>query len=83
MTDIADRAAERIDELTGDALAEHYRHDHAHGKTPADSAETCSGCGCAIPEERRIAVPGVALCTECQEDADWIAAAAKRNGRPA
>lgn len=82
MTDISDRATERETELNGDALAEHYRHDPTHGKTVEDSARACVGCGATIPEERREAVPGVTLCKDCQDDADFLAEAARRNGRP-
>lgn len=83
MTDAIDRAAERTEELNADALLEHHLHDPTADKTVADSAQTCAGCGCDIPEERRLAIPGVQLCVDCKEDADWISAAAKRNGRPA
>jgi phage/conjugal plasmid C-4 type zinc finger TraR family protein len=33
-------------------------------------AEHCAECGEAIPEARRLAVPGVRLCVACQETAD-------------
>lgn len=81
MTDFADRAEERIEEMLADALAEHARHDPTAGKTLADSAEQCDGCGAGIPDARRHAVPGVRLCVASQEDADRMAAAARRNGR--
>lgn len=81
MTDTADRAAQREAEFNGDALEAHHRHDPTAGKTVADSARECDGCGCQIPDARRAAVPGVRLCTECQEYANWIADAARRNGR--
>jgi phage/conjugal plasmid C-4 type zinc finger TraR family protein len=34
---------------------------------PADtrSAETCAECGCAIPAQRRQAIPGVQTCFDC------------------
>jgi phage/conjugal plasmid C-4 type zinc finger protein, traR family len=32
------------------------------------SAWFCEECGEAIPEERRLAVPGCRCCTECQEE---------------
>lgn len=83
MTDAIDRAAERTEELNADALLEHHLHDPTADKKVEDSALTCAGCGCDIPEERRKAIPGVQLCCECKQDADWIAAAARRNGRPA
>jgi RNA polymerase-binding transcription factor DksA len=81
MTDTADRALEREEEFNDDALDEHYRHDPAHDKNVCDSAEVCVGCNCAIPLERRIAVPGVELCRECKDEANWLEAAARRNGR--
>ncbi len=83
MTDLADRAAEREAELIGDALAEQHRHDPTAGKTPADSATHCAGCHQPISEARRQAVPGVVLCFDCQDEANWLEAAARRNGRRA
>lgn len=83
MTTVNDQATERVEEILSDALLEHRLHDPTAGKTVEDSALTCAGCGCDIPDERRKAIPGVQLCCECKQDADWIAAAARRNGRPA
>jgi phage/conjugal plasmid C-4 type zinc finger TraR family protein len=39
----------------------------ARGIRPArvDSAETCEECGCAIPQQRRDALPGVQTCLDC------------------
>ena len=34
------------------------------------SLSHCASCGAAIPEARRIAVPGVRLCIACQEKDD-------------
>lgn len=34
----------------------------------APSAYFCESCDEPIPEGRRLAVPGVALCVECQSD---------------
>lgn len=34
------------------------------------SRETCVDCEEPIPEARRIAVPGVGLCIDCQQDRD-------------
>lgn len=82
MTDIADRAAEREAEFIGDALEEQHRHDPAAGKTVADSATHCAGCGQPICEGRRRAVPGVTLCFDCQDEANWLEARARANGRP-
>lgn len=82
MTDIADRAAEREAEFIGDALEEQHRHDPTAGKTVADSAMHCAGCGCEINEARRRSVPGVQLCFDCQDEANWLQARARANGRP-
>lgn len=62
MTDVFDRAAERMEEINADALREHHLHDPTADKTVSDSAMTCCGCGCEIPEQRRTAIPGVQLC---------------------
>ena len=35
-----------------------------------ESRETCADCDDPIPEARRLAVPGVRLCLECQQAAD-------------
>ena len=80
MTDLADRAAERESEMNGDALAEHRRHDPTAGKTPADSATHCYGCGQPIAEARRQAVPGVLLCFDCQDEENWLEARARAKG---
>lgn len=82
MTDIADRAAEREEQLIADALEEQHRHDPTAGKTVADSATHCAGCGQPISEGRRRAVPGVTLCFDCQDEANWLEARARANGRP-
>lgn len=83
MTDISDRASEREAEFTDDALLEQRLHDPCAGKTVADSATHCAGCGQPISEARRRAVPGVILCFDCQNEANWLEAAARRNGQRA
>lgn len=35
-----------------------------------ESLESCVECGAAIPEARRIAIPGVRLCVACQAARD-------------
>lgn len=30
------------------------------------SAAICEECGCSIPEDRRIAIPGIRHCVDCQ-----------------
>lgn len=80
MTDFADRASDREAELIGDALEEQRRHNPMAGKTVADSATHCGGCGQAISEARRVAVPGCQLCFDCQDEANWLEA--RRKGWP-
>lgn len=82
MTDITDRASDREAEFTEDALEEQHRRDPSYGKTVADSATHCAGCQCEISEARRQAVPGVQLCFDCADEAAWLEARAKANGRP-
>jgi len=65
MSDPTDRATEREEEMRQDALAEQARR----AQMPAgDSAEFCAVCEQRIPEGRRLALPGVQTCIECQED---------------
>ena len=35
-----------------------------------ESLRFCEECGAPIPEARQLAIPGVRLCIECQEEAD-------------
>jgi phage/conjugal plasmid C-4 type zinc finger TraR family protein len=66
MSDFADLAADREQQLREDALAEHSRRQ---GKRHvAASAEYCYVCGDPIPEKRRAVVPGVQTCLECQTE---------------
>ena len=65
MSDWADLAAEREDELRSDALAAQARR----ARLPdAQSAETCALCEEAIPAARREAVPGVQTCIDCARE---------------
>jgi phage/conjugal plasmid C-4 type zinc finger TraR family protein len=82
MTDFSDRASERELEINSDALEEQHLHDPTVGKTVADSALVCDGCGETIAEGRRIAVPGVRLCFDCQDEANWLEARRRQNGKP-
>ncbi len=65
MTDIFDRAQERELEMRQDALAEQARRVQP---AAGDSALVCTMCDGKIPEGRRLAVPGVQTCVECQRD---------------
>jgi phage/conjugal plasmid C-4 type zinc finger TraR family protein len=47
----------------------------AQSQLPAGPGLThCEECGAAIPEARRVAIPGVRLCVSCQEARDRDAA---------
>ena len=63
---------EQIEISTQEALA------RARGRQPTgESLRECAECGEPIPEPRRVALPGVKLCIDCQEDRDkaWKPAA--------
>lgn len=63
---------EQMDATVNDAL-ERARRALPTGK----SAEFCEECGKAIPEARRIAVPGVQHCVGCQSELEQEAKAAE------
>lgn len=80
MTDVADLARKREEEIRQDALADHARRTQ---REPGEIALICVECGEEIQEERRQATHGVQTCIECQKDAehrDWLA---RRRGRGA
>lgn len=66
MTDLFDRASDREQQMRDDALAERARR--ANAGRAAESATHCSECEAIIPEPRRLAVPGVHTCIDCQTD---------------
>lgn len=82
MTDFADLAADREQELRDDALAAHQRRQRlaraSHptadwpglaDPTPAAAApDLCAVCDEPIPAARRAALPGVETCIDCQRE---------------
>lgn len=42
------------------------KHAELHSANSGQSLEICAECGGEIPEDRRLAVPGVTLCIECK-----------------
>ena len=44
------------------------------------SAEFCEECGADIPEARRLAIPGVQLCVECQGRSERVKANYRQPG---
>ncbi|MDE0877948.1 MAG: DksA/TraR family C4-type zinc finger protein [Sphingomonas bacterium] len=56
---------DQIDDTVSDAVME------ARARMPSgESAEDCDLCGEPIAEKRRIAVPGVRTCIDCQAERD-------------
>jgi phage/conjugal plasmid C-4 type zinc finger TraR family protein len=68
---------QQIDDSIADAIK------RARAQLPSGpSLPNCEECGEAIPEARRLAVPGVRLCVECQAEADrHVQAASPYNRR--
>lgn len=61
--DVFDRATEVEEAHREAAIAAHL----AQAKRPKHaSASHCEDCGVEIPEQRRLILPGVLLCVECQ-----------------
>ena len=77
MTDQFDRATEIEEAQREDALQAQARRAGFAGKTVADSAEACMMCDESIPPARRVALPGVQTCIDCQREiercglSDW------------
>lgn len=63
MSDFADLASDREQELRDDALASRARESQK--RQASASAEFCAVCAEPIPEARRQAVPGVQTCVDC------------------
>ncbi len=68
MSDPADEAAEAEEKFRERALQQARGSLGAPGDWDRLSAKWCKGarCGERIPDERRRAIPGVELCTDCQ-----------------
>lgn len=62
--------------MRSDALARLARA--ADGQAALVSAEFCQVCDDPIPALRRIAVPGVQTCIECQEDLEYALKGVRR-----
>lgn len=60
-SDIIDQANELVEHRLQLAIQKHRIDQNAV------SAEHCSECGEAIPEARRVAMPGSKTCASCQE----------------
>ena len=67
---------QQIDDSIEDAIK------RARAQLPSGpSLSQCEECGEAIPEPRRLAVPGVRLCLPCQEERDQAQGAASLYNR--
>lgn len=60
-----DAVQEQIDSTIEDAVTRARQAMHS-----GESAEFCENCGEAIPEARRVALPGVHFCVQCQQQRD-------------
>lgn len=76
MSDDMDRAQAREEEMRADAIADLARR--ANEQAGHVSAELCQVCDLPIPAERRIAVPGVQTCLECQADLEYALKGVRR-----
>lgn len=78
MSDWADLAAEREQQLRDDALARHTRERAAERA----SAATCAVCDEPIPAARRAALPGVVTCIDCARELEAaLPGATRRPGK--
>lgn len=71
-----DAVQEQIDSTINDAVSR-ARRALTHG----DSAEFCEDCDEPIPEARRLALPGVQYCVNCQQKRDKQLSATLYNRR--
>ena len=53
-----------------DATVEDAVQRARSGLPTGESRASCEECGTAIPEARRLAIPGVRLCVNCQSEQD-------------
>lgn len=74
MPDIADHTSSEMEFLENILMQQHNRQKGV-------SAHFCEACGHPIPEARRIAVPGVRQCRDCQELEEKLEQARQRTGR--
>lgn len=61
MADSMDLVQQRVEETLQRNI------NNARSRSAAVSSFKCESCGAAIPEARRIAVPGCDLCVTCKE----------------
>ncbi len=52
------------------SIEDELRRMQARPMPRGDSLSHCAECDEPIPEARRVAIPGVKLCVECQEERD-------------
>jgi len=71
-----DAVQEQIDSTIDDAVSRARRSLHQ-----GQSAEYCEHCGEPIPEARRLALPGVKYCVQCQHVRDKVQAVSLYNRR--
>ncbi|MCA0939301.1 DksA/TraR family C4-type zinc finger protein [Salipiger pacificus] len=53
-----------------DSIKDELARMQARKRPTGESLTHCAECDEPIPEKRRVAIPGVKLCIECQQDRD-------------
>lgn len=59
-----------VNEQIDASIAGELKRMQARRAPQGESAEECAECGEPIPEARRLAIPGVKLCIDCQKARD-------------
>ncbi len=59
-----------VNEQIEDSIKDELARMQAHRAPAGESLTHCADCGDPIPEARRLAVVGVKLCIDCQQEHD-------------
>ncbi len=54
------------------SISEELERMRARRAPVGESLAECAECGEEIPEKRRLAIPGVKLCIDCQQERDGV-----------
>ncbi|MBE9638438.1 DksA/TraR family C4-type zinc finger protein [Salipiger mangrovisoli] len=59
-----------VQEQIEDSIKDELSRMQARRRPSGESATHCAECEEPIPEKRRVAIPGVKLCIDCQQERD-------------
>ncbi|MCT4372481.1 DksA/TraR family C4-type zinc finger protein [Yangia mangrovi] len=59
-----------VQEQIEDSIKDELARMQARKRPTGESLTHCAECDEPIPEKRRVAIPGVKLCIECQQERD-------------